>query len=140
METVLLVVHVLICVALIVVVLIQRSESDGFGMGSGSGANLLSGRATANLLTRTTAVLATLFIVNSLVLSILVTRGGDSSLMDRIAEQEETSTAPAVPVEGAEPAAKKAGDASSKDTKKEAKPAKATNEKTSSKPKVPEAE
>lgn len=97
METVLLVLHVLICVSLIVVVLIQRSESDGFGMGSGSGANVFSGRAAANLLTRTTAILAALFIANSLLLSILVTRKSDSSLMDTIQQQESTS-APAVPV------------------------------------------
>ncbi len=112
METILLVVHVVICIALIGVVLIQRSESDGFGLGSGSGANLLSGRSTANLLTRTTAFLATLFIINSLVLSILVTRGNESSLLDTIAEQEETGGAPAVPTDA--PAA----EATQKETKK----------------------
>ncbi len=136
METVLLVVHVLICVALIVVVLIQRSESDGFGLGSGSGANLFSGRATANLLTRTTAFLATLFIVNSLVLSILVTRGSESSLMDRIAEQEEAGGAPAVPTIGDEEPAK---DKKTADAKEEA-PAKTEVKKETTKPAVPEAE
>lgn len=136
METVLLVVHVIICVALIGVVLIQRSESDGFGMGSGSGANLLSGRATANLLTRTTAFLATLFIVNSLVLSIIVTRGSDSSLLDTIAAQEETTGAPAVPTAG-DDALSKETDA---DAAKKVEPAIEKTTKTPSKPKVPEAE
>lgn len=140
METVLLVVHVLICVALIVVVLIQRSESDGFGMGSGSGANLFSGRATANLLTRTTAFLATLFIVNSLVLSILVTRGSDSSLIDRINEQEQSSTVPAVPTVGDEEPAADAKKEKAADVKKEAAPAKKNAEKETKKPVVPEAE
>ncbi len=90
MQTVLLVVHVLICVALIGVVLIQRSDSDGFGLGSGSGANFMTGRAAANLLTRATAILATLFIVNSLILSILVTRTSDNSLLDAISQQEQS--------------------------------------------------
>ena len=129
--------HVLICVALIVVVLIQRSESDGFGLGSGSGANLFSGRATANLLTRTTAFLATLFIVNSLVLSILVTRGSESSLIDRITEQEETGGAPAVPTVGDEEPVKEEKAA---DAKKEEAPAKKEVKKETKKPAVPEAE
>lgn len=96
METVLLVVQVLICVALIIAVLIQRSESDGFGLGSGSGSNFLSGRGAANLLTRTTAVLATLFMVNSLLLSVLVSQRSDSPLSDVLGVE---SQAPSV-VEG----------------------------------------
>jgi preprotein translocase subunit SecG len=96
MTTILLVLHVLIAVALIGIVLIQRSDSDGFGLGSGSGANLLSGRAKANLLTRTTAILATLFIVNSLVLSVLASGSRETSLVETIAEQE--SATPSVPV------------------------------------------
>lgn len=108
METVLLVVQVLICIALIVVVLIQRSDTDGFGLGSGSGANLLSGRGTANLLTRTTAILAGLFMVNSLLLSVIVSQRSDSPLSDLIQSQQRLeekakNTTPVVP--GAESAA-----------------------------------
>jgi preprotein translocase subunit SecG len=90
MEQVLLVVHVIITLALIGMVLIQRSDSDGFGLGSGSGSNLLSGRSAANLLTRTTAILAALFIANSLLLSILASQHHSSSLIDAL-EKEPTA-------------------------------------------------
>lgn len=96
MEHVLLVIHVIIATALIGAVLIQRSDSDGFGLGSGSGANFMTGRATANLLTRTTAILAALFIVNSLALSMLAAHGGDGSIVDTINEQEAAD--PAIPL------------------------------------------
>lgn len=104
METVLLVVQVLVCSALIVIILLQRSETDGFGLGSGSGSNLFSGRTQANFMTRTTAILAAIFILNSLVLSIMAARGGPASLVETIQEQE--SSEPAVPlaVEGADKA------------------------------------
>lgn len=94
----LLVIHVLIAAALIGVVLIQRSDTDGFGLGSGSNANLLSGRSAANLLTRTTAILATLFIINSLALSVLAAHGSKGSIVDTI-EQQEGDAAPAPAVE-----------------------------------------
>ena len=99
MEQVLLVVHVIIAAALIGIVLLQRSETDGFGLGSGSGSNLLSGRSAANLLTRTTGILAALFIINSLVLSALSAHNRAPSLVDAI-EKEQTQTAPAVPLAG----------------------------------------
>ncbi len=107
METVLLVIHVLISLALIGMVLIQRSESDGFGLGSGGGSNFMSGRATANFLTRTTAILATLFIVNSLVLGIIASSHSSTSIVDKIKATSEDSK-PTVP----------ADDAKSSDTKK----------------------
>lgn len=84
MEAILLVVHVVIALALIGVVLLQRSEQDGFGMGSGSGSNFMTGRQSANLLTRATAVLATLFMLNSLVLTILAADRSEVSIVDRI--------------------------------------------------------
>jgi preprotein translocase subunit SecG len=54
------------------VVLIQRSEGGGLGLGGGQGmGNFMSGRGTANLLTRTTAILGTAFFVLSLSLALL---------------------------------------------------------------------
>lgn len=98
MIQVLLVVQVLVAAALIGVVLIQRSDSDGFGLGSGSGSNFLTGRASANLLTRTTAILAALFIINSLALNILTSHGRHHSIVDTVVEQQNaTPAAPAVP-------------------------------------------
>ena len=59
MTTALLILHLLIATALVCVVLLQRSEGGALGMGSGGGGGgFLTGRGTANLLTRTTAALA----------------------------------------------------------------------------------
>jgi preprotein translocase subunit SecG len=72
MIKVLLVLHVFVTIALIGVVLIQRSEGGGLGLGGGQGmGNFMSGRGTANLLTRTTAILGTAFFVLSLGLALL---------------------------------------------------------------------
>ena len=69
MQTVIIVVHLMLVLALIGVVLLQRSEGGGLGMGSGGGAGFMSSRGTANLLTRTTAILAVGFFLTSLFLS-----------------------------------------------------------------------
>ena len=82
MTTVLLIIHLFVTLALIGVVLIQRSEGGGLGIGSSQGmGSFMSGRGTANLLTRTTAILATVFMVLSLTLA-LMNRGttGDRPL------------------------------------------------------------
>lgn len=75
MSTVLLIVHLFITLALIGVVLLQRSEGGGLGIGSSQGmGSFMTGRGTANLLTRTTAVLAAAFMALSLGLA-LINRG-----------------------------------------------------------------
>lgn len=69
MQTVIIVIHLMVVLAMIGVVLLQKSEGGGLGMGGGSG--FMSSRGTANVLTRATAVLAAIFFTTSLVLSIL---------------------------------------------------------------------
>ncbi len=99
MESVLLVIHLLVVLALIIVVLLQRSEGGGLGMGGGQGGGLVSVRGTANLLTRTTAILATMFFVTSIALAILSTNGNETgSILDV------TPSAPSAPVEQEQPA------------------------------------
>lgn len=72
MITVLLIIHLFVTIALIGVVLIQRSEGGGLGIGGSQGMGaFMSGRGTANLLTRTTAILATIFLVLSMTLALL---------------------------------------------------------------------
>ena len=73
MQHVIIVIHLMLVLALIGVVLLQRSEGGGLGMGGGGGGGggFMSSRGTGNLLTRATAVLAGLFFVTSLMLSIL---------------------------------------------------------------------
>ncbi|MCH7487660.1 MAG: preprotein translocase subunit SecG, partial [Proteobacteria bacterium] len=79
MTTVVLVIHLLLAIAMVGTVLLQRSEGGGLGMGGGGGGGgmggFMTGRETANLLTRVTAVLAALFFSTSLVLAIMA--GGD---------------------------------------------------------------
>ncbi len=67
MQTVVIVVHLMIVATLIGTVLLQKSEGGGLGVGGGAG--FMSSRGTANLLTRTTAVLAVGFFLTSLLLS-----------------------------------------------------------------------
>lgn len=80
MATVLIVAYLLIVVAMIVVILLQRSEGGGLGMGGGGG--LMTARGSANLLTRTTAILGTLFMVTAVALTIVsqVERSSNSIL------------------------------------------------------------
>ena len=85
MNTVLLVIHLFVTLALIGVVLIQRSEGGGLGIGSSqSMGGMMSGRGTTNLLTRTTAVLGTAFFLISLSLAFLNrgSVGGGRSILD----------------------------------------------------------
>ena len=69
MQTVLIAVHLMIVVALVGVVLLQRSEGGALGMGGGGG--FMTGRGQANVLTRATAILAALFFMTSLGLTVL---------------------------------------------------------------------
>lgn len=87
MTSVLLIIHVIVTLTLIGVVLIQRSEGGGLGIGSSQGmGSFMGGRGTANLLTRTTAILAVIFMGLSLALAML-SRGthgvGRTSILDR---------------------------------------------------------
>ena len=109
MTTVLLIIHLFVTLALIGVVLIQRSEGGGLGIGSSQGmGSFMSGRGTANLLTRTTAILATAFMVLSLTLALMNrgTTGIGRSLLDT--STPASTSAPAIPATPALPAAPKA--------------------------------
>ena len=104
MSTVLLIIHLFVTIALIGVVLIQRSEGGGLGIGTSQGmGSFMSGRGTANLLTRATAVLAAIFMVLSLTLALMNrgTTGPARSLLDTPAG----SSLPALPPAPAGPSA-----------------------------------
>ena len=70
MQTLIIVIHLMLVLGMIGVVLMQRSEGGGLGSGS-TGGGFLTSRGTANILTRTTAVLAAGFFLTSLLLSIM---------------------------------------------------------------------
>lgn len=88
MQTVLIVIHLMVVVALVGVVLLQRSEGGGLGIGGGSG--FMTARGAANALTRTTGILAIAFFVTSLGLSILARYGERPiDILDRVPTQNE---------------------------------------------------
>jgi len=98
MIKVLLVLHVFVTIALIGVVLIQRSEGGGLGLGGGQGmGNFMTGRGTANLLTRTTAILGTAFFVLSLGLALLYKQNTAESAAAILNAPAQTIPAPPVP-------------------------------------------
>jgi len=83
MQTVIIVIHLMIVLALVGVVLLQRSEGGGLGIGGGSG--FMTARGAANALTRATAILAAAFFATSLLLSILARYGERPiDILDRV--------------------------------------------------------
>ncbi len=87
MNSIVLVIHLILAIALVGAVLLQKSEGGALGMGGGGGGGMggfMTGRGAADLLTRTTAILAACFMATSLILAILAaddrTRG---SILDK---------------------------------------------------------
>ncbi|MDA0218592.1 MAG: preprotein translocase subunit SecG [Proteobacteria bacterium] len=109
METILVVLHVLFATAIVALVLLQRSEGGGLGMGGGGGGGgggmggFMSARGTANLLTRATAIVATLFFLSSLTLTIVMSnQATPTSIVDTI-PADGSADAPATEQTPAEP-------------------------------------
>lgn len=105
METVLIVIHLLIAVALVGVVLMQRTAQDGGGLTGGGSTmgGLFTARGSANLLTRTTAILATAFMLMSLTLGIIASQKHKQSFANEAApaaatQEKEAPAVPQVPV------------------------------------------
>lgn len=91
MQTVIIVIHLMVVVALVGVILLQRSEGGGLGIGGGSG--FMTARGAANALTRTTSILAAIFFATSLILTLLARyQGSPTDILDRVPA---TSGAPA---------------------------------------------
>ena len=96
MQTIILVIHLMIAVALVGTVLLQKSEGGALGIGGGGGmSGFMTGRSTANLLTRTTAILAGAFFATSIVLVVLAAHRNEARSV--IEQTAPASTAPAVP-------------------------------------------
>ncbi len=128
MLTVLLVLQIIITLSMIIVILIQRSASDGMAGLAGGGNSLMSGRASANLLTRITSILAGIFILNSLLMAAMTARSSTNqkSIVDELKIEHQAPNAPLVdaPVKQA-PANKAPSDAAaqpSQSDKNEPKP------------------
>ncbi len=103
MTSVILVIHLILAIALVGIVLLQRSEGGALGMGGGGGGGggmggFMSGRAAADLLTRTTALIAAAFMATSLTLAILASgERKQGSILDKPPPAAETPAKPSEP-------------------------------------------
>ena len=96
MQTVAIVIHLMIVAVMIGAVLLQKSEGGGLGMGGGAG--FMSSRGTANLLSRTTAILAAGFFITSLFLSWLASYNrAPTSIIAPAAQTQPTGGATPIP-------------------------------------------
>ena len=101
----LLAVHILIAISLVGVILLQKSEGGALGMGGGGMSGFMTGRSTANLLTRVTAVLAAAFMTTSILLVVLHNRDrAPRSIIDQGAPAAPVAPATPQPTPPAEPA------------------------------------
>lgn len=108
METVLLVFYLLVAIFLVAVILMQRSSGGALnGLGGGSGAtSIFTARGTGNFLTKLTAVLATLFFMSAIALSLLYKSAEpkQASILESQAQpeqsQSEVPNAPSAPIAG----------------------------------------
>lgn len=91
MASVLLVIHLIVCICLIGAVLLQRSEGGALGMGGGGGGGgggFMSGRGAANALTRATALLTVAFFATSIMLTLIARQEtSPSSVLDQAGQQ-----------------------------------------------------
>jgi preprotein translocase subunit SecG len=71
-------VHIILAVILIIVILIQRAEGGALGIGGGSDG--MTPRGTGDILTKITAIIATMFIITSITLAIISMRSSDKSI------------------------------------------------------------
>jgi preprotein translocase subunit SecG len=103
MTAVVITIHLILALLLIFLVLIQQSEGGGLGIGGGGGGGgmggFMTGRSTANLLTRATGITAALFILTSITLAMMADSGrkGGRSLLDKPAPIEQAPAQPAAP-------------------------------------------
>jgi preprotein translocase subunit SecG len=98
LQTIVLTVHLLVASLIILLVLWQRGKGAeaGTGFGAGASATVFGARGSANFLSRTTAVLVTLFYVTSLTLAYLAAhRGAPTSLLEQVPEPAATQSVPA---------------------------------------------
>ena len=91
MENLILTFNIIFAVLLIIVILLQKSEGGALGIGA-SQESFVSSRSASNFLTKATAVLATLFIVSSISLTILSNKEiSNTSVLEKVEEKQDTS-------------------------------------------------
>jgi len=96
MENFVLLVNVILAILLVIVILVQKSEGGALGLGV-SQDSFISSRSAGNFLTKTTVIIATLFIITSISLTIMSREQiSSSSVLEKIEEKEDT-TEPQIP-------------------------------------------
>ena len=98
--TTLIIIQLILAVALVILVLLQGSDNEGLGLGGGSTlGGMMSARGSANLLSRLTAITATLFMIMSIVLTIYASIGSDRNVLESLPSinAEETTQEPTIP-------------------------------------------
>ncbi len=96
MENFILLVNVILAILLVIVILIQKSEGGALGIGV-SQDSFISSRSAGNFLTKTTVIIATLFIITSISLTIMSREQiSSTSVLEKIEEKEDT-TEPQIP-------------------------------------------
>ena len=96
MENFILILNVILAILLVIVVLLQKSEGGALGLGV-SQESFVSSRSASSFLTKVTAIIATLFIITSISLTIMSKEEfSSSSVLEKVKEKEDTSE-PQVP-------------------------------------------
>ena len=98
----LIIIQLILAILLVILVLLQGSDNEGLGLGGGGGGlgGMMSARGSANLLSRLTALTATLFMVMSVVLTIFASVGSERNVLESlppINSEEQTSEEPVIP-------------------------------------------
>ena len=100
MFTFLTVVQALVAAALVGTILVQQSEGGGLGTGGGNPSGLMSARGAANFLSRTTAVLATIFVALSIIMAALAVDVTSGRELDTSLQRNAPVQAPVDPLAG----------------------------------------
>ena len=102
--TSLIIIQLILAVLLVIFVLLQGSDNEGLGLGGGGGlGGMMSARGSANLLSRLTAITATLFMIMSVILTISASVGSDKNILESLPDvnstesDTKTSTEPSIP-------------------------------------------
>ena len=91
MENLIVVINIILAILLIIVILLQKSEGGALGIGA-SQESVISSRSAGNLLTKMTAVIATLFIITSISLTIIAQKElSTSSVLEKVEEKQDPS-------------------------------------------------
>ena len=96
MENFILVLNIILAVLLIAIILLQRSEGGALGLGV-SQDNFISSRSASSFLTKTTAIIAILFIITSISLTIISKEEISSTSVLEKVEEEKDSSEPQIP-------------------------------------------